>query len=66
MQQIRVLKNKKQLEQDIDSLQREEKALESEKKNLDDPGYIEEIAREEYGMAKKNEKVYKVVPEEGE
>ena len=38
--------------------------MEEEKEKLNDPEYIEKIAREKYGMAKEKEKVYRVVPKE--
>ena len=65
-QQIRLKQEQRRLQQDIDSLKQEKIRLQAEKEKLDDPKYIEEIAREEYGMAKKNEDVYKVVPEKDE
>ena len=42
-------------EQRIDELRREQKALEDEKKRLDDPHYIEKLARENYNMVGKDE-----------
>lgn len=58
------------LERETDKLRREILAekqeidrLEKEKEKLNTPEYKEKIAREEYGMAKKNEKVFLVVPE---
>jgi cell division protein FtsB len=46
-----------QSRQTIDSLTAEIKKLES------DTGYIEKIAREKLGMARKNEKMYKFIEE---
>ena len=62
--QIRARQEKKRLIQSIEALEEKRKTLQQEKVKLDDPEYIERIAREEYGMAKKNEKVYRVVPKE--
>jgi cell division protein FtsL len=66
IQQYRVRQERKRLEQELESLKAEKKKLEEEIDRLDDPEYIEKIAREEYGMAKKNEEVYRVVPQEKE
>ena len=66
IQQIRIHRQQQKLKTDINTLKEEEEQLKMEDEKLDDPEYIEEIAREEYGMAKKDEKVYKVVPEDKE
>lgn len=42
-------------EQRIDVLKQERKSLEDEKKLLDDPKYIEKLARENYNMVGKDE-----------
>jgi cell division protein FtsB len=47
------------LHRDIDSLMVKDKKLKT------DTAYIEKIAREKLGMAKKDEKVYKFIPESG-
>ena len=52
------------MQQELESLQEEKKKLEEEKDKLNDPEQIEKIAREQYGMAKKDENVYRVVPKE--
>ncbi len=64
IQQFRIRQERERLRHEIDSLQVSKKLLEEEKENLNDPEQIEKIAREEYGMAKKNEKVYRVVPKQ--
>ena len=64
IQQYRVRQERNRLKQEIESLQAGKKQLEEEKEKLNDPEQIEKIAREEYGMAKKNEKVYRVVPKQ--
>ena len=64
IRQLRVKQEKKRLERQIEAIQEEKKKLEEEKAKLNDPQYIEKVAREEYGMAKEKEKVYQVVPDE--
>ena len=66
IQQYRVRQERKRLEVELESLNKEKEKLEEEIEKLDDPEYIEKVAREEYGMAKENEKVYRVVPQEKE
>ncbi len=66
LQQIRVRQEKKKLVQEIEALEAQKLALEEEKKKLNDPAHVEKVAREDYGMAKKDEKVYRVVPKEKE
>lgn len=39
----------------INALKQEKAALEAERKRLDDPKYIEKLAREDYNMVGKNE-----------
>ncbi|MDY4920742.1 MAG: septum formation initiator family protein [Phascolarctobacterium sp.] len=39
----------------IDALKQQKAALEAERKRLDDPRYIEKLAREDYNMVGKNE-----------
>jgi len=48
------------IEQRIDELQKEIDRLHN------DPDYLEEIARKDYGMLKKNEKVYDFAPPKSE
>lgn len=66
IQQIRLQQQKRQLEREIESLRHTIEMLEAEKQRLYDPEEIERIAREKYGMAKKNEKILRIVPAEGE
>ncbi len=55
---------KEQLQQDIKQLQAQKTHLDSLRIRLkNDPDYIEKLAREEYNMKKKGEKVYKIVRE---
>jgi cell division protein FtsB len=64
IQQFRVKQKQKQLKKEIAELQNIKEMMDEEEKKLDEPETIEKIAREKYGMAKKNEKVYRVVPKE--
>ncbi|NQT27828.1 septum formation initiator family protein [candidate division KSB1 bacterium] len=64
VQQIRLQQQKRQLEREIVALKQTIEALEAERQKLYDPAEIERIAREKYGMAKKNEKILRVVPME--
>ena len=63
--QLYTLKTERaQIQKQINSLRKEKIALESEKTKLkSDYKYIEELAREKYRMAKKGEKVFKVIEE---
>ena len=63
--QLYTLKTERaQIQKQINSLREEKIALESEKTKLkSDYKYIEELAREKYRMAKKGEKVFKVIEE---
>jgi cell division protein FtsB len=63
-QQARVLTERKRIESDIKALKKAEAQAEAGKKKLNDPAEVERLAREKYGMSKKDEKVYKVVPKE--
>lgn len=53
----KTLKLQEQIQEEIDTLKVEEKSLH-------DPQTIEKLARENYGMAKENEKVYHIEVEE--
>jgi len=63
-EQVRVQVEKKKLESEIRALEKEKSAAIAEKKKLEDPAEVEKIAREKYGMSKKDEKVYRVIPKE--
>jgi len=55
-------KERAQIQNQINSLRKEKIELENEKIKLQtDYKYIEELAREKYRMAKKGEKVFKVI-----
>jgi len=63
IQHIKLRLEKRRLSREIEAMKEQKAGLEKEKQLLDKPEHIEKIAREEYGMAKKDEKVYIVVPE---
>ena len=64
-QLYRLREEKAEIQQSIVQLREEKKRLESEKARLQtDYEYIEQLARENYRMAKPGEKVFKVVPKE--
>ena len=62
-QLYRLGKEKTEIQKLIVELREEKQNLEAEKTRLEtDFDYIERLARERYRMAKKGEKVYKVIP----
>lgn len=62
-QLYRLRKEKTEVQKLIVELREEKQDLEAEKIRLEtDFDYIERLARERYRMAKKGEKVYKVIP----
>ena len=63
---IRVHRLQRELAAEIKKLQETKEDLNTRKEELQEPETIEKIAREQYGMAKKDEKVYRVVPRETE
>ena len=57
-------REKKALDQEIEALRRENTELEARIHRLkNDLDYIEKLAREEYGMVKKGEALYRIQPE---
>jgi len=66
IQQIRVRQERTRIEKETKRLEAIRKQMEEEKKKLNEPAVVEKIAREKYGMAKKNEKVLHVVPKKGD
>lgn len=61
-QLYRLRKEKAEVQEQINQLREERITLESEKNRLKiDTDYIEQLAREKYRMAKKGEKVFKVI-----
>ena len=64
-QLMRLKQERKETQAMITKLREQRKQLEDEKYKLEtDLDYIEKLAREKYRMAKKGEKVFKVIPEE--
>lgn len=54
------------IQQRIEELEARRAELEAERGRLDDDAYLERLAREEHGMVKKNEHVYRLaVPDSG-
>lgn len=64
LNQIKVKIHKYQVLKEQTEIRTEIDSLEVEEKTLHDPKTIEKIARENYGMAKENEKVYHIEIEE--
>jgi cell division protein FtsB len=61
-QLYRLKRERAEIQQKIEELRAEKLQLEAQKTRLEtDYKYIEELAREKYRMAKKGEKVYKVI-----
>lgn len=61
-QLYRLKRERAEIQQKIEELRAEKIQLEAKKTRLEtDYKYIEELAREKYRMAKKGEKVYKVI-----
>jgi len=64
IQQIRRRIEQARLKEEIQMLEADQADKEKQIEKLHNPEEIEKIAREEYGMAKENEKIYRVVPKE--
>jgi cell division protein FtsL len=65
--QIRGAQNEvKKIEEEIRELKRDNDMLKMEEKRMKDPFYVEKMAREKLGLARKNEVVYKIVPSPGD
>jgi cell division protein DivIC len=62
--QIRIRQENRRLREAGRVLEAEKERLEAEKEKMNDPEYLEKVAREEHNMARKNEKVLRVVPRE--
>ena len=59
-------RQRQELAREVDSLRVENQLLSDQIKRLDnDPGAIEKVAREDFGMARPGESVYRVLPEAG-
>jgi cell division protein FtsB len=60
-------RQRRDLAREVDSLRMENQLLSDQIKRLEsDPGAIEKVAREEFGMARRGETVYRVLPEGGD
>lgn len=55
-------KEVRKMEEEIRELKLENESLKMEEKKMKDPFYIEKMAREKLGLARKNEVIYKIVP----
>jgi cell division protein FtsL len=65
IQLVSFIKQKQDLNAEIEQLEAEKKRLQTEKDRIkSDPEYIEKVAREKYKMKKKDEKVYQIVEDE--
>ena len=62
---IQELKQKnRELEANIKRLKRDNLSLQQEKEKIEkDPDYLERVGRQELGILKKGETIYKIVPE---
>ena len=57
-------RQRQDLSRQVDSLRVENQLLSDQIKRLEnDPGAIEKVAREEFGMARRGESIYRVLPE---
>lgn len=64
LQLYKSLQEKQKLQAEIDRLEQEKTRLDSLRSRLlNDPAYIEKVAREQYNMKKEREHVYKIVKE---
>lgn len=48
--------------EEIQKIEKENERLQNMKRKIDDPFFMEKLAREKLGLAKKGEVVYKIVP----
>lgn len=55
-------KEVRKIREEIRELKLENESLKMEEKKMKDPFYIEKMAREKLGLARKNEVIYKIVP----
>lgn len=61
----RLARRNRQLEAQIKEITQTNKMLEQQQQRLlNDPVYLEEVARKKLGVARKGEVIYKVVPQE--
>jgi cell division protein FtsB len=64
IKQFQAYKKQSALKTQIKEMNAEKELLKQQAEQLDQPETIEKVAREEYGMAKEGEEVYKVIPKE--
>ncbi len=61
--QVRQAQNQvKKVEEELNQLRLENKTLMQQVENMKDPFYLEKMAREKLGLAKKGEIIYKILP----
>ena len=59
----RLVKDNRELEKQIEGIKQVNRRLEEEQRRLEnDPVYLEKVAREKLGVAKKGEIIYRVLP----
>ena len=59
----RLVKDNRELEKQIEEIKQVNRRLEEEQRRLEnDPVYLEKVAREKLGVAKKGEIIYRVLP----
>jgi cell division protein FtsB len=59
----RLVKDNRELEKQIEEIKQVNRRLEEEQRKLEnDPVYLEKVAREKLGVAKKGEIIYRVLP----
>jgi len=62
--QVRQAQNQvKKVEEELNQLRLENKTLMQQVENMKDPFYLEKMAREKLGLAKKGEIIYKILPQ---
>jgi len=59
---MRTAENIKRVEKEFQELKLENEKLKKDKENLKNPFYMEKMAREKLGLAKKGEIIYKILP----
>ncbi len=61
--QVRQAQNQvRKVEEELNQLRLENKTLMQQVENMKDPFYLEKMAREKLGLAKKGEIIYKILP----
>lgn len=52
----------RKVEEKLNRVKMENERLKKEEENAKNPSYLEKLAREKLGLAKKNEIIYKIIP----